>query len=156
MPIPIRSGVGHSVCMDDGDLDLFSEDVLQAVLDSAQGSAELSPADSSPQLETNQLLQSRTNPTPSHAAARQEATEDQQMVTSDPTRQQECRQERQRRLSRASQARHRKKRTVSSMMYSLAVCIGLINAVRLASQRAHECHSDSGVQNKDAEHTSLM
>ena len=154
MPIPIRSGVGHSVCMDDGDLDLFSEDVFQAVLDSAQGSAELSPADSSPQLETNQLLQSRTDPTPSHAAARQEATEDQQMVTSDPGHQQECRQERQRRLSRASQARHRKKRTVSSMMYSLAVC--LINAVRLASQRAQECHSDSGVHNKDAEHTSLM
>ena len=141
-------------CMDDDDFDVFSEDVLHAVLHSAQDTAELPPLYSSPQLESNQHLQSSTESTVSHAA-RQEANEDQQMVTSDPARQQECRQERQRRLSRASQARHRKKRTVSSLMYSLAGCDGLVNAVRLASQRAQKCHRDSGVQNKDAEQPRL-
>ena len=115
------------------------------MLHDARGSAELSLHDPSLQLEAEQDLQSDTESTPSHAAARQEAREEQQMDTPDPAHQHESRQERQRRLNRVSQARHRKKRTVSSMMYSFAVAeCGGLSTTDMAPKRAQGLNRDAG------------
>ena len=68
-------------------LDVFSEDVLHAILDGSQGSSELSLHDPNPRLEVNQVLQSDKMSTPCHASAWQEARKEQQMDAPDPAHQ---------------------------------------------------------------------
>ena len=76
------------------------------------------------------------------------------MAPPDPAHHQESRQERQRRLDRASQARARKKRTVSSNVFfcRLVDCNGLIKADRLAPESARRRNA---VEMQDAEQPRL-